>query len=237
MQVQHIDAKDRGVTHNEWLYSRHSFSFGQYHNLNRLNFGTLRVFNDDVVEPGKGFSMHSHDNMEIVTIVLAGALKHTDSAGNQGILNAGDIQRMSAGKGIEHSEYNASKSEKVHFLQIWIYPEERNLQPSWQQKTFHPEILKNTLVPIVSNAFDTALSIHQDALFLLGHFDVEQTINHIPKSKKHGEYIFIIDGEVEMGDKILKKGDSAEVIQADRLELKTKAPTQLLIIEVSVSTL
>ncbi|NGX47430.1 MAG: putative quercetin 2,3-dioxygenase, partial [Chlamydiae bacterium] len=134
MHVDVIASEERGITQNDWLDSKHTYSFGRYHNLSRLNFGTLRVFNDDIVQPGKGFAIHSHENMEIITIVLDGALEHKDNKGNHGILKPGDVQRMTAGTGIEHSEFNASQEEPVHFLQIWVYPKERDLKPSYEQK-------------------------------------------------------------------------------------------------------
>lgn len=238
MDIDVIDSQERGVTQNDWLYSLHTYSFGKYQDIKRLNFGTLRVFNDDTVEPGKGFGTHAHDNMEIVTIVLEGALEHTDSTGNRGVIKAGDVQRMTAGSGIEHSEYNASKEEKVHFLQIWIYPERRNLEPGYQQMTFSDEAFKNTLTPIVSKApTDKSLSIHQDATFYMGHFDKGKAIKHPLRSKKHGDYLFVIEGEVKLGDTTLKKGDSAHITEADSIEMKALETAKLLLIEVSVNAL
>ncbi len=238
MQVEIEKSAERGTTKSDWLYSRHGFSFGKYFDSNRINFGTLRVFNDDIVEPGKGFGTHSHDNMEIVTIVLEGSLKHKDSTGSQGIIKAGEIQRMSAGSGIQHSEHNVSDTERVHFLQIWVYPEKRDQTPSYEQKSFDPEQFKNQLVPIVSKTpSEAALAIHQDATFLLGHFDPGQTLTHKPKSKRHGVYVFVIKGEAQLGDQSLKKGDSATVSQADLVEIKTEEGAKLLLIEVSINTL
>ncbi|NGX59591.1 MAG: Quercetin 2,3-dioxygenase [Chlamydiae bacterium] len=237
--VMHVDvimAAERGITQNEWLDSKHSFSFGSYHNLKRLNFGTLRVFNDDIVQPGKGFGTHAHENMEIVTIVLEGALEHKDSQGNHGILKPGDVQRMTAGTGIEHSEFNASQEKPLRFLQIWVYPKERNLQPGYEQKTI--PLQKNSLQKIVAETpSETTLSIHQDATFYLGQFDSQQTIVHTTKSRKHCDYIFVIDGELALGDHLLKSGDSAEVTESDRLEMQTLESTKVLLIEVNVNTL
>ncbi|MDN3506842.1 MAG: pirin family protein [Simkaniaceae bacterium] len=236
MQVDVINSEERGCTETEWLLSKHTYSFGSYHNLKRLNFGTLRVFNDDIVQPGKGFGTHTHQNMEIITIVLDGKLEHKDSKGNEGTLEPGDIQRMTAGSGIEHSEYNGSKEDPARFLQIWVYPKERNLEPSYEQKNIALE--DNTLTQIVSERpRSEALTIHQDASFFLGTFDANQTIQHKIRSKAHGVYIFLIGGEVELGDKILKAGDSAQITQLDTLELQTLKKAKLLLIEVSVNTL
>ncbi len=238
MHVDIIAAEERGITQSEWLDSYHTYSFGQYHNPKRFNFGTLRVFNEDNVEPSAGFHTHSHDNMEIITIVLEGALEHKDNTGTRGIIRAGDIQRMTAGSGIKHSENNASDKEKVHFLQIWVYPETRDLAPSYEQKTIDPKRIKNTFYPIVSKSpKEDALSIHQDATFFLGHFDKEQKVEHTPASEKHGDYLFVIDGEVALGNKVLKAGDSAQITQVDKVLLKMLAPSKLLLIEVGVNTL
>ena len=236
MHVDVIASEERGITQNDWLDSKHTYSFGRYHNLSRLNFGTLRVFNDDIVQPGKGFAIHSHENMEIITIVLDGALEHKDNKGNHGILKPGDVQRMTAGTGIEHSEFNASQEEPVHFLQIWVYPKERDLKPSYEQKNFVLE--KNTLKKIVSPVFsEDALFIHQDAVFFLGQFDAEKTIQHALKSRKHGDYVFVIDGKLALGDNVLQKCDSAQITQIDTLEMRTLEPTKILLIEVGVNTL
>lgn len=238
MHVDKIASEERGVTQNSWLNSRHTYSFGQYYNLKRLNFGTLRVFNDDIVKPGNGFAMHPHDNMEIITIVLEGTLEHKDSVGNHGIIKVGDVQRMTAGSGIKHSEFNPSKEEKVHLLQIWIYPESRGLDPGYEQKSFNPEDLKNTLYPIVSPVrSESTLFIHQDARFFLGHLEEGIALTHTPRTKKHGDYLFIIEGEVILGDKTLKRGDSAQITNGDAFEIKAKEPSKVLLIEVNVNTL
>jgi redox-sensitive bicupin YhaK (pirin superfamily) len=236
MHVDVIASEERGSTETDWLLSKHTYSFGSYHNLKRLNFGTLRVFNDDVVKPGKGFDTHRHQNMEIITLVLDGQLKHRDSHGNEGILAAGDVQRMTAGSGIEHSEFNNSQTNPVRFLQVWVYPKQRDLTPSYEQKKI--ETSHNTLTKIVAETpSETGLAIHQDATFYLGNFDAGQTVSHRIKSRAHGDYLFIIDGEVQLDDKLLKSGDSAQVTQLDTLEMQTKAATKFLLIEVSVNTL
>ena len=238
MQVDVIDSENRGTTETDWLLSKHTYSFGRYHNLNRLNFGTLRVFNDDVVKPGKGFSTHRHENMEIITIVLSGALEHKDSAGNHGVIKPGDVQRMTAGSGIEHSEFNASKDEEVHFLQIWVYPEKRDLTPSYEQKNFSSELFHNKLIPIASRVSgENTLTVHQDATFYRGDFDAGQTLIHKPRSKSHGDYLFVIEGELKVGDTVLKTGDSAQITRADHIEGQALESSKVLLIEVNINTL
>ncbi len=244
MQVDVIHSEERGLTQTEWLNSRHSYSFGQYFNLNRLNFGTLRVFNDDIVEPGKGFGTHVHENMEIVTIVLSGILQHKDSKGNRGILKAGDVQRMTAGSGIKHSEMNGSKKEKVHFLQIWIHPEKRGLEPNYEQKNFPPECFNDSFYPIVTQAplpsikgEQEPLKIHQDATFYLGYFDPKRTIEHITRKKNRGVYLFVIEGKIAVGNQTLSRGDSAQITQSEAVQIETMALSKILLIEVDINTL
>jgi redox-sensitive bicupin YhaK (pirin superfamily) len=233
-----ILSEERGLTQNTWLTSRHTFAFGSYYNLDRLNFGTLRVFNDDIVKPGNGFGLHAHDNMEIITLVLEGTLEHKDSIGTHGQIKLNDVQRMTAGSGIKHSEMNPSKDEKVHFFQIWVYPERRGLEPGYEQKTFNPEDFKNTLYPIVSGTpSTTALFIHQDATFYLSHLDEGITLKHTPRSRKHGEHLFVIEGKIGIGDQALKAGDSAQITQIDPVEIMAKEASKVLLIEVSVNTL
>src|SRR5690348_3500968 len=147
MMIEVIPSKERGLTRTHWLYSRHSFSFGSYYNLKRLGFGTLRVINEDTIASNSGFPSHPHDNMEIITIVLEGQLEHKDSTGTHGIIQAGDVQRMSAGSGIVHSEMNPSATDKVHLLQIWVFPKDRDLTPGYEQKHFNWEKDTNRLIP------------------------------------------------------------------------------------------
>lgn len=235
MKVDVIASDKRGVTENEWLRSMHTYSFGKYHNLARINFGPLRVFNDDVVKPGKGFSTHSHDNMEIVTIVLEGSLRHQDDKGNEGVLKSGDVQRMSAGTGIAHSEMNASSEEEVHFLQVWIYPEERDLVPSYEQKQASFEEAKGRLLPIVSEkGGEQVLSIHQDATFWMGEFDEKQKGSLTLGDKRKGVYFFVIEGSVQLGGNRLHAGDSAEVTATDSLTFQAIEPSKVLLIELNL---
>ena len=237
-QIEYIPSNQRGVTDKDWLLSRHSFSFGGHYNLERLNFGTLRVFNDDLLKPGKGFELHHHENMEIITIPLEGAVKHKDSKGNEGIIQPGQVQRMSAGTGIEHSEMNASQVDLAHFLQIWIFPAERDLQPSYEQKSYAPEQLKNQLFPIVSShPSESSLLIHQDAALFLGHLDEGMKIAHVIRNKKHGAFVYVIDGEIQLSGQPMQKGDSAQVMQQDQLDISAVSSSKILLIEVSIHTL
>lgn len=238
MQIEIIPDKSRGVTKNERLSGHHSFSFGKYYNPNRLNFGTLCVLNEDIISPGKGFSKHPHENMEIITIVLEGTLEHKDSQGHQELIRAGDVQRMSAGTGIMHSEQNGSEKEPVHLLQIWIYPEKQGLTPSYEKKNFAEDRFKNTLCPIaLPNPTETTLTIHQDAHLFRGDFDGGQTIKHTLSSKKYGTYLFLIEGQVTVGGKTLGARDAAQISDADAIEIEVAVPSKILLIEVSLFTL
>lgn len=233
MKIEVHPSSERGIAEHGWLHSKHSFSFAGYYNPDRMGFGVLRVINEDVVEPGGGFGAHSHDNMEIVSIVLEGALEHKDSMGNRGIIPASDIQRMSAGTGITHSEFNHSKADVVHFLQIWVYPKERNIKPSYEQKSLSIEGRKNRLLPIVSGTKGgEAIYIHQDATFLLGSLDEEIMVSHKVNNPKHGVYVFVIRGGVSIDGKNLGDGDAAGVTDTDVVKIKASRETDVLMMEV-----
>ncbi len=221
-------SKDRGSANHGWLRTMHSFSFGEYFNPEKMGFGPLLVLNEDYIEPSKGFPAHPHENMEIVTIVLEGAVEHKDSMGNHGIIKAGEVQTMSAGTGILHSEFNHSNKKKTHLLQIWILPKEKGLKPSYEQKKFI--LKKNKLCKIISGKkSDKALYIHQDATLSLGNFDKYKEISY--KTKK-GLYLFVIEGAVEISGKELIDGDAAAITEVKKINIKFKLKTNLLIIEV-----
>src|SRR6187200_1080353 len=170
---------DRGHTKLSWLDSRHTFSFGDYHDPERMGFGALRVINEDLVIPGAGFPTHSHRDMEIITYVLEGALAHKDSTGTSSAIRVGDVQRMSAGTGISHSEYNASKTEPVHFLQIWIIPNETGLRPGYEQRSFDLKAKRGSWVLVAApDARDESVKIHQDAALYLADLPKGQTLSH-----------------------------------------------------------
>ena len=231
MKINIYKSNERGITELEWLHSKHSFSFGNYYNPKRTGFCLLKVLNDDIVEPGKGFGMHFHDNMEIVSIVLEGSLEHRDSMGNHGIIKAGEVQRISAGTGISHSEFNGSSKEKVHFLQVWVEPKKMSLRPNYEQKRF--DLKKNKLTTIVlGNKNKNTTYINQDAYFLMGNFDKNKTIEYKLNNPRHGVFVFVTDGDIEIVNKKLEKGDSAEIIEINNLEFKTNKESKILVIEV-----
>lgn len=232
--LQKISAQSRGLTKLAWLTSYHSFSFGEYYDPEKMGFGKLRVLNDDTVAGGGGFPPHSHDNMEIVTIVLQGALEHKDSTGGHGVIQAGQMQRMSAGKGIQHSEFNASSSESVHFLQIWVLPGERGLPPGYEQKTFDSLLKPNQFSLIVApEKHKETLVIHQDVRFYLGKVEAGQSVEHVLASKQ-GVYAFLIEGEVQLLKERLTTGDAAALKGEEHLHILAQKSSLLLLIETPV---
>lgn len=234
MKISVNRSDDLGLTELGWLHSRHSFSFGDYFDPKRKSFGALTVLNDDLIEAASGFGTHQHDNFEIVTIVLEGAIEHKDSMGNHGIIKANEVQRMSAGTGISHSEFNGSKKDKGHFLQIWIKPREKNVKPSYEQRQF--KLPKNKLLRIVSgNKGKDAVYINQDAHFYLGEFDKEIEANYSLNNQKNGAFIFVIKGNLKLDKSILDKGDSAEISGAKEIKFKAGKNSKMLVIEVPIN--
>jgi redox-sensitive bicupin YhaK (pirin superfamily) len=229
-------SSDRGHANHGWLNAKHSFSFASYHDPNKVHFGLLRVLNDDIVAPGTGFGMHPHDNMEIVTIPLQGTLEHRDSMGNIGTIKPNEIQAMSAGSGLMHSEYNHSKTEPINLLQIWVFPKERNITPRYEQKVFSENDKLNNFKTIVSPVkSEDTMWINQDAYFSIGKFNADQTINYSIKHKGNGAYVFIIDGETSIAEQQLGKRDAMGVWETDQFELKIKSNSEVLIIEVPMN--
>ena len=195
----------------------------------------LRVLNDDFVIGGAGFGKHNHDNMEIISIPLQGSLAHSDSTGNEGVISTGDVQIMSAGSGIQHAEYNASETELVNFLQLWIIPKEKNIQPRYDQLSFTKEQLRNQLRPIVSaTEKEGTLWINQDAELYLGEFDASIEISHDIKSANHGIYIFVIEGSLTIGDITLNKRDGIGIYDTDSVLATVHKHSKLLLIEVPI---
>lgn len=222
MKTTLIRAKSRGHIEYNWLDTWHTFSFSHYYDPERMGFGALRVINDDTIAPGAGFDEHFHDNMEIVTIPLSGTLEHRDSLGNTGKIAAGEIQHMSAGHGILHAEYNASKTEPVSLFQIWMLPKERNIKPGYSQKT----------IDIPTGHFtDLAVPLHQDAAFFLGRFDRdgEETI---AIKTGHGLFIMMIEGGAEVAEETLEKRDAIGVWDADHCMIQPKSGSFVLVIDV-----
>jgi redox-sensitive bicupin YhaK (pirin superfamily) len=201
-------AAQRGEVSLGWLRSRHTFSFGHYHDPAWMGFGPLRVINDDTVAPGGGFAPHRHANMEIVSVVLAGALAHRDSAGHQGVVRAGDVQWMSAGHGIEHSEYNGSDAEPVHFLQIWIQPDRLNAQPAYDQRHFDPAARRGRWATLVSpDGADGSIAIRQQARLLATRLQAGDALA-APLAADRLHWMHVAAGEVQAGERVLRAGDA-----------------------------
>ena len=226
-------ADSRGVVDHGWLQAKHSFSFGNYYDPERMHFGVLRVFNDDIVAGGKGFGMHPHDNMEIISIPLAGDLEHKDNMGNTAIIRHGDVQVMSAGTGVMHSEVNPNMDEAVNLLQIWLYPNQKNVTPRYQQISLDISERKNKLQQILSpNADDEGVWIHQNAWFHMGNFDADKTFEYRLKDKKNGLYIFIIEGDVIANGQALQSRDGYGIDGVEHIQFIAKSDLQILLLEV-----
>ena len=227
-------ANQRGHANHGWLNSYHSFSFANYYNPERMHFGVLRVLNDDQVAAGRGFDTHPHNNMEIISIPLYGDLKHQDSEGNAEVIKQGDVQVMSAGTGIYHSEYNANIDKEVRFLQIWIFPKVKNVAPRYQQLHFKAEDRKNTFQQILSpNAEDEGLWIHQDAWMFLSDIDAGRALNYeLKEQKRNGVYLFVLEGEIQCNEQLLSKRDAIAISDIERLELKSLQKSEILLMEI-----
>ena len=229
-------AETRGDANHGWLHSRHTFSFANYHNPERVHFGALRVLNDDIVAAGMGFGTHPHDNMEIISIPLEGDLEHKDSMGNISIIKHGDIQVMSAGTGIYHSEYNKNKDKPVKFLQIWVFPNKQNVTPRYDQITLKLADRHNTLQQILSpNPDDAGVWIHQQAWFHLGKFDKGQNLDYSLKSKGNGVYAFILSGDITINGQPLNSRDGFGIYNVDSISIQSDSDAELLLMEVPMS--
>lgn len=225
-------ADSRGFANHGWLQSSHTFSFAGYYNPDRIHFGALRVLNDDTVKGGMGFGAHPHDNMEIVSIPLSGALEHRDTTGRHKIINQNDVQIMSAGSGIEHSEFNASKTDPVKFLQIWLFPKKRDIAPRYDQQTFEPADRHNRLQTVVApEGSNEGLPINQDAWFSLGNFDKGQSFSYAPKKAGNGLYLFVISGTVSAGGENLGPRDAIAVEDYSQLDVTTSEDAALLLMD------
>jgi quercetin 2,3-dioxygenase len=229
-------ADTRGDANHGWLHSKHSFSFANYYNPERMHFGVLRVLNDDTVAAGMGFGTHPHDNMEIISIPLEGDLEHKDNMGNAKVIKNGDIQVMSAGTGIQHSEYNKNKDSQVKFLQIWVFPNKKNVTPRYDQITLKQEDRHNKLQQILSpNADDAGVWIHQNAWFHLGKFDKDIIKEYTIKGKGNGLYIFNLSGTLQVNNQIVNTRDGYGVWDIDKVTLKADSDTEFLIMEVPMT--
>jgi redox-sensitive bicupin YhaK (pirin superfamily) len=229
-------ADTRGHANHGWLNSYHSFSFANYYNPERMHFGVLRVLNDDTVQGGRGFGAHPHDNMEIISIPLEGDLEHKDSMGNTTVIKNGDVQVMSAGTGISHSEYNKNRDQLVKFLQIWVFPNKRNVTPRYDQITLNLADRKNKLQQILSpNADDEGVWIHQNAWFHLGALDKDFTTQYHIKSPGNGVYAFVINGDVTVGGQALHARDGFGIWNVDTIDIKADSNAEILLMEVPMN--
>ncbi len=226
-------ARERGHAEHGWLDSHHTFSFADYYDPKRMGFRALRVINEDRVQPGRGFGTHPHRDMEIISYVLDGALAHKDSMGTGSIIRPGDVQRMSAGTGVLHSEFNHSKDEEVHFLQIWIVPEKRGIAPSYEQKSFPVDERKNRLRLVASrDGEDGALTVHQDMALYAGVLDAGASVTHTLAPGRHA-WVQVARGEVTLNGQRLGEGDGASVSGEERLAIEAAAPAELLVFDLA----
>ena len=229
-------ANSRGHANHGWLDSYHTFSFAGYYDPARVNFGLLRVLNDDVVAGGMGFGQHPHDNMEIVSIPLRGSLEHRDNTGGHAIIRSGEVQIMSAGSGIAHSEKNASGTEDVNFLQIWVFPKERNIKPRYDQKLFEKSDRNNRIQTVVApDKNNGALWINQDAWFSLASLTPGTSLDYSLHKSGNGVYAFVIDGEVTIGDQSLSRRDGLGIYDTDAFSIVGSKATEMLLMEVPMN--
>jgi redox-sensitive bicupin YhaK (pirin superfamily) len=229
--VQLHPGSERGATRTGWLDSRHSFSFGDYYDPKHMGFGALRVINDDRVAPGAGYGTHPHRDMEIITYVLEGALQHRDSLGTGSVIRTGELQKMSAGTGILHSEFNASQTEPVHFLQIWIVPESRNLQPGYQQFSFDPRDRDGRLQLVASNeAREGVIRVYQDVQLYLADLRSGQSISH-PLASERRAWVHVARGEVRLNGSLLTAGDGIAIENEPAVELKSDSEGEVLLFD------
>ena len=224
----------RGHADHGWLDTWHTFSFAGYYNPDRMHFGALRVLNDDTVQAGMGFGTHPHDNMEIITIVLEGELEHKDSMGNGSVIRPGEVQVMSAGTGITHSEFNHSQQNEVKFLQIWVFPDKKNVEPRYGQARFQEEEISGKWRTVVSpDGTDNTLWIHQQAWFSLGDFKSGENISYQPKKADSLVYVFLISGEIAVGDETLNQRDGLGIEAFEgSIDMKTNKQSKLLVMEI-----
>lgn len=225
-------ADSRGHASFGWLNSFHTFSFGRYYNPDRVHFGALRVLNDDTVGKGMGFSKHPHDNMEIVSIPLFGDLHHKDSTGRDEIIRENDVQIMSAGSGIAHSEMNANKDKEVKFLQLWVLPKEKDIEPRYQQKTFLPEDRLNKILTVVAPDDERAVWINQDAWFSLARLSKEVSIAYKLHKEGNGVYAFVLHGTLTINEQVLEPRDGLGISETNSITIAAGADAEILLVEV-----
>ena len=229
-------ANTRGSQDHGWLKVNHTFSFANYHNPNRMHFGVIRVLNDDSIAGGKGFGTHPHDNMEIITIPLEGALAHKDNMGNGTIIKKGDVQVMSAGTGITHSEFNSNDDHAVKVLQIWLFPNKKNVTPRYDQLSLEDIEVKNEFYQILSpNKNDQGVWIHQNSWFSMAEFDIHKEVNYNLKSTSNGIYVFIIEGQAQVGKELLEKRDGFGIWNIENINIFASKGAKILLMEVPMN--
>lgn len=229
-------ASERGGANHGWLNAKHYFSFANYHNPEKVHFGMLRVLNDDIIAGGTGFPTHPHDNMEIVTIPFTGALQHKDSSGGEGVIKAGDVQIMSAGSGVRHSEANDSKTEAVNLFQLWVFPKERNIKPRYDQKTYDINDRINKWQVVVSpKEEDKALWINQDSVFALTKLEAGKSLTYQNAFAGNGVYLVVINGTVTVNDTVLNKRDAAGISETESFTITASEDAELLAVEVPMN--
>lgn len=233
MEIVIHKAESRGGADYGWLNTRHTFSFADYYQRDRMNFGALRVLNDDIVQPGMGFSTHGHSNMEIISVPIYGELAHQDSTGSSGAIHKNEIQVMSAGKGIRHSEKNPSASEALNFLQIWVLPKLADVKPQYNQKVYSENERKDRLQLIVSpDGENDSLAINQDAYFHLSSVSAGKSIQYTLKNKRNGVYVFVIYGLMKIEGNILRKRDGIGIWETDSFTVEAENDLEVLFMEV-----
>ncbi len=233
-------SETRGYANHGWLNARHSFSFANYYNPERMHFGVVRVLNDDIVAPAMGFGTHPHDNMEIITIPLRGSLRHKDSMGNEAIIQENEVQIMSAGTGIQHSEFNASREKDINLLQIWLFPKQKNVMPRYDQRSFLPadriNQLQTVVAPLGSDEEKAdAIGIHQDAWFSLGTLKEGIEKTYSVKKTGNGVYAFVIEGSVTVNGQPLSKRDALGISDINTLTIKAETDAEILLMDVPMS--
>lgn len=228
-------SNERGKTKIDWLESYHSFSFGEYYDSSNIHFGPLRVMNDDIIQAGGGFPTHPHSDMEIVTVLLQGTIAHKDSTGGEGTITVNEIQRMTAGRGIKHSEFNASNKEVLKLLQIWFIPNQQNLKPSYEQKKFSHEERQNKLLKVVSgNKEDGIIFINQDAEIFLSDLEKGKEIKYGIKENR-GVYLHLMEGNVDVNGKSLLPGDAVKLFQETDFTLNARENSKIILFDMTMN--
>jgi redox-sensitive bicupin YhaK (pirin superfamily) len=237
MKTIYYKAAERGHANHGWLDAWHSFSFAGFHDPAKVHFGALRVLNDDMIIGGRGFGMHPHDNMEIVTIPLSGDLEHADSMGNVGAIGKGEVQVMSAGTGIYHSERNKNIDKALKLLQIWVFPKLRDIEPRYDQRSFPVEGRQNQFQTLVSplGSDDGGMGMNQDAWFSLTHLEESKEISYTPKLSTNGIYAFVIEGEAEINGQVLGRRDALGISETNEIVIKANKDSEILLIDVPMS--